>query len=403
MSVGEMEMSINSISNIVTNGLIFSYDMNSRRSYKGPPLQNKLSGLSATTGSGTGYVLTSSTETVNIPGVGDTPVTNCFLQNTGSSWCCVNFMSFGNTGNIISGGTLYTYLLLYRVDSGYTGANFMYRYEYNSSGTYQTEAGVFDNSRRVHLGNGWYYAWGTFTTQTATTNMTCYSFSYNYSNYSDKYSWAKVAIVQGDYSGMHPSLWPALGTTVSNTQSLLDLTNNNTLTTNNLVYANDGSFSFNGSNSVITSPNNTNFDTQSPTVEVWIKTNATTQNGFWFEKGSVNTEYSLFQETTNIVWRQGSSSQYVTTASYINTSSWAHIVGTYIPGSRNLYINGVLVASDTASTAVGVNSTGISIGSYNTGGYFYNGYIGVVRVYNRVLTAAEIQQNFNAMRGRYGL
>jgi hypothetical protein len=30
-------------------------------------------------------------------------------------------------------------------------------------------------------------------------------------------------------------------------------------------------------------PNNTNLDTQTPSVEVWIKTNATSQNGFWFE------------------------------------------------------------------------------------------------------------------------
>ena len=87
-------MSNSTHSNIVTGGLSFAFDTYSRRSYKGPPLQNKLSALSASTGTGTGYVLTSSTENVNIPGVGDTQVTNCFLQNTGASWCCVNFMNF---------------------------------------------------------------------------------------------------------------------------------------------------------------------------------------------------------------------------------------------------------------------------------------------------------------------
>ena len=100
-------MSTQTTASIVTNGLVFSCDMNSRRSYKGPPLQNKLSGLSPTVTSGTGYVLTGGTEIVNIPGVGDTLVTNCFLQNnysSVSSWCCVNFMNFGGTGSNLGSG-----------------------------------------------------------------------------------------------------------------------------------------------------------------------------------------------------------------------------------------------------------------------------------------------------------
>lgn len=189
----------------------------------------------------------------------------------------------------------------------------------------------------------------------------------------------------------------------SSTQALVDLTGRNTLTASNLTFNSDGTFGFNGSSSVISAPNNTIFDTQTPSVEVWIKTNALSQNGFFFEKGTVNTEYSLFQEGSNIVWRQGSNSLYAVTASYITTSNWAHIVGTYTSGSRNLYINGVLVASDALVATVGTNSGGITIGSYNSGGYFYNGSIGVVKVYNRALSADEIKQNFNALRNRYGV
>jgi hypothetical protein len=29
--------------------------------------------------------------------------------------------------------------------------------------------------------------------------------------------------------------------------------------------------------------------------------------------------------------------------------------------------------------------------------------VGIIKIYNRVLTAQEIQQNFNALRGRYGI
>ncbi len=96
-----------------------------------------------------------------------------------------------------------------------------------------------------------------------------------------------------------------------------------------------------------------------------------------------------------------------TTSAYLSTSSWAHIVGTYTSGNRRLYINGNLVNSDSQTGTIATNTNGISIGAYGgyngSRGYYYNGEIGLVRVYNRALSAAEVRQNFNAIRGRYGV
>jgi len=165
----------------------------------------------------------------------------------------------------------------------------------------------------------------------------------------------------------------------------------------------NSALTFDGVNDYISIPNDTALNTQTPSVEVWIKTNNTNQNGFWFEKGSVNTQYSLFQEGTNIVWRQGALSQYTITANFISTSNWAQIVGTYTSGDRRTYINGNLVTSDGQTGTVGTNNSGMRIGSYLDGGYFYNGSIAVVRVYNRVLSPSEVLQNFNAHRDRFGV
>lgn len=176
--------------------------------------------------------------------------------------------------------------------------------------------------------------------------------------------------------------------------------------TNGPVYSssNLGSFAFDGVNDFAVASNNTALDTQTPTVEVWIKTNALNQNGFWFEKGLVNSQYALFQEGTSIVWRQASLSQYTTTATYLSTSNWAQIVGTYTSGDRRTYINGALVTQDAQTGTVLTNTSGMYIGAYGTGtGYFYNGNLSIVRVYNRVLSATEVLQNFNAIRGRYGI
>ena len=171
-----------------------------------------------------------------------------------------------------------------------------------------------------------------------------------------------------------------------------------------------GFFTFDGVNDYATASNNTALDTQTPSVEVWVKTNATTQNGFWFEKGTVNTQYSLFQEGAVIQWRQffssgqGLTNLSTTTATYMNTSNWYQIVGTFTSGSRILYINGVQVNADSQAGTISTNTGGQWIGVYGgAAGYFYNGSLSICRVYNRVLTAAEILQNFNAQRGRYGI
>lgn len=69
--------------------------------------------------------------------------------------------------------------------------------------------------------------------------------------------------------------------------------------------------------------------------------------------------------------------------------------------SYNLYVNGVLTAGPNSNGANGPN--GFAIGSYQGTSEFSNSQIGCLLVYNTVLTADQINQCFNAYRGRYGL
>jgi hypothetical protein len=201
--------------------------------------------------------------------------------------------------------------------------------------------------------------------------------------------------------------YPGSGTTwndVSENNITGSLINSPTYNTSN-----GGNFGFVTDDYVIMQENAA-LNTQTPSVEVWIKTNATTQNGFFFEKGQVNTQYSLFQEGVFIVWRQyisGIVQQRTTTANYINTLNWAHIVGTFTSGDRKTYINGVLVTSDTQSGTIATNTNGMSIGDYGgfngSRGYYYNGSIASVKVYNRALSSQEVLQNYNALKSRFNL
>jgi hypothetical protein len=69
--------------------------------------------------------------------------------------------------------------------------------------------------------------------------------------------------------------------------------------------------------------------------------------------------------------------------------------------SAALYTNGALTSGPNTSASAGPN--GICIGAHNAISEWSNGQFSFVMVYNKVLTADEVTQNFNALRGRFGI
>jgi hypothetical protein len=68
-----------------------------------------------------------------------------------------------------------------------------------------------------------------------------------------------------------------------------------------------------------------------------------------------------------------------------------------------LYINGVL---DTTTTSAFTSYALNNLTTFNIGGPLgdsVNGNIAIMRVYNRALSAAEVKQNYNALRDRFGI
>ena len=102
-------------------------------------------------------------------------------------------------------------------------------------------------------------------------------------------------------------------------------------------------------------------------------------------------------------------SVYSTSTLSINT--WYHIGAVYNRADKlSLFINGIFDSSATISQfqANDFQATHIfRIGSYsdagNSANYFLNGSISRLQIYNRVLSAQEILQIYNATKGRYGL
>ena len=91
----------------------------------------------------------------------------------------------------------------------------------------------------------------------------------------------------------------------------------------------------------------------------------------------------------------------------LNINQWYNVALSHINGQPLLfYVNGVLVSTSPNATT-NHTTTYFGIGSgfpdANTTNESWIGNIAQASIYNRALSAAEIQQNFNALRGRYGL
>ena len=165
---------------------------------------------------------------------------------------------------------------------------------------------------------------------------------------------------------------------------------------------------FDGTNDYVSGANSASTDlTVDMTIEVWFKLNATA--GDWvriFGKGdSTNRTYGLWYNVAApgfLYQRYGGGFPSASVNSTVALQQWYHMVGTSSGSSHVLYLNGVSVATSTAATPVLSSAEGYRIGAatFHT---FHNGPIAAVRLYNRGLTNAEVQQNFNALRGRYGI
>jgi len=107
----------------------------------------------------------------------------------------------------------------------------------------------------------------------------------------------------------------------------------------------------------------------------------------------------------NIRYRENGGTYYNT--SYINydiINNWGNITLS-VDSSRNVnvYLNGEF--QETLNPTTTLFYVDVIAGGYSSGGNYYplQGSIASCKLYNKALTASEIKQNFNALRGRFSI
>jgi hypothetical protein len=377
---------------IVTNGLVFYYDMyNTLKSFKGAPTTNQVSNATAFSGWSnywrTDYINSFTTEfgTTGYRITGNPSWNGLYrgisIPSTGNYTFSAWFRYWGGTSNN-NGAQVYI--------SGWGGGD-------SASGLDKSKVGIWQ--RVAH------------TLNCTNTSMTFYLISYggDSTGRADCSTW-DVTMPQVE-SGSTVSGF--VDGTRSSTQALIDLSGQNTITASSLTYASDNTFSFNGNNNnFIDGGNNTGvLNITHPTICVWVRRTSYNSSFPMIIRRNDRDAYSLqVGQSNDTIWFKiyhGSSSWTSTPTSTIPLNTWCHFCGVFNGTQVLLYKNGQLAqsANITSPISYGEASTPqLIIGRDDAvSGRYWHGNIPNVQIYNRPLSAAEIQQNFNAQRGIYGI
>lgn len=203
----------------------------------------------------------------------------------------------------------------------------------------------------------------------------------------DRSSYPNAGAVWGDLSGL------ARNVTLINTP-----TYNGT---------NNGVLDFNGSNQYGTMGQlPATFFQGSWTCQIWHKFDNITERCL-LSAGTATNNNGLHLITRSNTWIFGMFNNDMTvTTPAPTTGRWYFTTWTYnntSPYVKEFYIDDGFIqrANGNAYGGSGNNEVArIGWGGFN--GYYFDGMMGLVLIYNRVLTPSEIAQNFNATKNRYG-
>jgi streptogramin lyase len=158
--------------------------------------------------------------------------------------------------------------------------------------------------------------------------------------------------------------------------------------------------SFNGTSSCVTVPNSADLQLSGAfSLEAWIKpTNNTQWAPLIFKEAENFYGYSLFFGAFEAGHLQGyianESWQYteVESPEKLTANTWAHVAMTSDGTTLKLYVNGKQI--DSAPARAAMESKGpLQIGCAKNFGEYFSGTIDNVRLYNRALSAAEVEAN----------
>jgi hypothetical protein len=180
-------------------------------------------------------------------------------------------------------------------------------------------------------------------------------------------------------------------------------------------------FTYNGTSSQVRVLDNVLLEPGSGdwTMEAWVYQSVSGNDVVLgkFDNGGASQDVSYSIRTINTTYyaQYGSGSGsgptlFGDSSTYVGTlNTWYQLVYVFTNVAANTiqtYVNGASIGTVSHSLASILNSANpLYIGSYNGGEYpqWFEGRIGIIRLYNAALTSSQVLQNYNADKSKYGL
>lgn len=348
-------MSCYSGPSISTNGLILHLDASNRKSFGGVG-QERIGSITPAFNNWGGLVGTS----IAYTGKNGKPGVNLTVTTGGG----VNYWNSTSGRVACNPSTQYTITALVRYSGNTPHPNLFYVRQYNSSAAQTSESGKYNSANQVYVGDGFYLAWATFTTDATAASFLVHGYEYNTIQL-----W--VEDIQCKQSGM------------------ADISGNNNdhsfLGTPTYSY---GKYTLDGVDAGFTRLSTIAGASSTCSVVLWYSTTDTKE--LWV-RGSQNNSYYLSAAVGGNYYHGtcGTPTNYVDLATTVRPDSPIN----YRDGNYHMW-----------------EAKGVDFSSWTSYDWFaypadwhMAGNVSAILVYNRSLSATESAQNFQALRGRFGI
>lgn len=204
------------------------------------------------------------------------------------------------------------------------------------------------------------------------------------------------------YDAANPRSYPGSGTVwadISGSNNVCTLVNGPTFSSSN-----SGSILFDGINDYSSVPYNSVINSATTfTLDIWFQSALAGTEQVLFGTSTPAGGWHVELYTSKILLQVFPGGAYTFSTAVLSSSTVYCLTVTYSAGSIVYYINGA--SAGTASYTFTPNTNTLIIGgySYTLGSYGWNGNIYSVKFYTQTFSATQVTQNFNALRGRYGI
>ena len=396
--------------NTAETGLVFAYDTgNTVTSYIGEPTTNIAYATNPNLNSNSNWWVNGGNATFNDndtsipkPNVSNVNTSNLYVfsslvTGTGSN------QQLGSSIITISPSTTYSFSIWYY----FTGTS-MQVYPYVRTAVNNDLLAYFayngDSNGANWPKNQWLLLKATVTTQANETGI--YMSSYTGTSLGDKVYYFGYQVEQKSHCT------PLVLGTRSGTQGLLPLVNNLTIDISNVSFDSNAQIVFDGTNDSLVVGNNATLKNNNTSIEFVIKY-LNTPNGDIIQFGVGSGAYAQYYYRAYSgysYWNWYPVGTGYGEIAILNAAlplnQYHHIVMTGDDqGYVQFYINGI--AQTGATRTSNTQPSNWTPADLTTGGFSWDGYsssaIPLVKIYNRVLTSAEVTQNYQALRFRFGI